>query len=289
MDWRNIPSLSALRAFEATARLNGFSAAARELNVTHAAIAQHVRGLEDYFGQTLAFRQGRRMELTTNGQRLASALSDGFLTIQAGVSDLLAESKGRPLNISTTPAFAENWLMPRLGSFWQQHPDIKLAILPNPGLVDLRRDGIDLAIRYGKGHWPGYQIDLLTSARFVVVATPDYIDGRAVNALGDLSGLKWLLESDRREPQLWAQAQGLDMDRQDVSEFATGTLLQIAARAGYGLAILPQAVVEHDIANGVLVNLFTAQTDTLGYFLVTQKDRHSNPLNIFIKWLKNNT
>ncbi len=286
MDWRNIPSLAGLRAFEATARLNSFSAAGRELNVTHAAIAQHVRGLEDFFAQSLLFRQGRKMELTPSGQRLATALSDGFLTIQAGVNDLQAESEDRPLKIALTPSFAESWLMPRLGEFWADHPEIELALLPGIGLTDLRRDGVDLAIRYGKGVWQGYQSELLASAQFVVVATKEYIGNRKVRSLSDLSDVKWLIESDRRDQSLWAEEQGLDLAGIDITSFPTATLVHLAARAGYGVAILTQAVVEHDLENGVLVSLFTAESGTLGYYLVTRKEAQSNKLAVFIKWLK---
>jgi len=286
LDWRTIPSLSGLRAFEATARLNGFSAAGRELNVTHAAIAQHVRGLEDFFAQSLIYRQGRKMELTPSGQRLAAALSDGFLTIQAGVNDLRAETEDRPLKIALTPSFAESWLMPRLGEFWADHPEIELALLPGLSLTDLRRDGVDLAIRYGKGVWSGYQSELLASARFVAVATKKYIGTRKVSSLSDLSDVKWLIETDRRDQRLWAEEQGLNLEQADIASFPTATLVHLAARAGYGVAVLTQAVVDHDLENGALVSLFTAESGTLGYYLVTRKDAQSKNLAAFIKWLK---
>ena len=286
MDWRQIPSLSGLRAFEATARLNSFSAAGRELNVTHAAIAQHVRGLEGFFSQSLLYRQGRRMELTPSGQRLSAALSDGFLTIQAGVNDLLAQTEDRPLNIALTPSFAESWLMPRLGEFWADHPDIELTLLPSITLVDMRRDGIDLAIRYGRGKWAGYNSEHLASARFVAVATKEYIGNRKVKGLSDLSGVKWLLESDRHDQTLWAEEQGLDLSGVDVTNFPTASLVLLAARAGYGVAIVTEAVVERDLESGKMVNLFSAESGTLGYYLVTRKEIPSSKLAAFIKWLK---
>lgn len=286
MDWRHIPSLSGLRAFEATARLNSFSAAGRELNVTHAAIAQHVRGLEDFFGQSLMFRQGRKMELTGAGQRLAVALSDGFATIQAGVNDIRADSEGRPLTIALTPTFAESWLMPHLGAFWADHPGIELALLPARNLVDLRRDNVDLAIRYGNGVWPGYQCELLTSAHFVVVASPDYIGDRLIGGLVDLADDKWLIETDRRELMLWAEEHGFDLESLKTTEFPTASLVHVAARAGYGVAIMTDAVVEQDLESGKLVCLFSGETGSLGYYLVTRKEAVSPKLATFIKWLK---
>jgi len=286
MDWRKIPSLSGLRAFEATARLGSFSAAGRELNVTHAAIAQHVRGLEDFFSQSLLFRQGRKMELTPSGQRFANSLSEGFLTIQDGVNELQADSNDRPLKIALTPSFAESWLMPRLGEFWAKHPDIELTLLPGVGLTDLRRDGVDLAIRYGKGVWAGYQIELLASAQFVVVSTKEYISNRKVYKLSDLADVKWLLETDRLDQKLWAEEQGLDLSKTNYTEFSTSTLSHAAAMVGYGAAISTQAVAERDLESGALVSLFTAESGTLGYYLVTRKEAQSKNLTAFINWLR---
>ena len=149
MDWRDIPSLAALRGFEAAVREGSFSAAARELNVTHAAIAQHVRSLETHVGQPLLTRAGRRMVPTEAGARLATDLNDGFGQIIAGVRRLSEDADKRPIQITCTPNFAENWLMPRLIEFWGKHPDITLSVTPDNNIVDLRRDGYDVAIRYG--------------------------------------------------------------------------------------------------------------------------------------------
>jgi len=178
MDWRNIPSLSALRAFEAAARCQSFSQAARELNVTHAAIAQHVRALEAEFSESLIRRQGRGIATTPAGQALAEQLRAGFSVIAEGIQELRDQSPDRPLNIAVTPAFATNWLMPRIGEFWALHPDIALNINPSTKLVDLKGDGFDLAIRFGKGAWPGTSPEILTEGSFLVVAHPKLIGDR---------------------------------------------------------------------------------------------------------------
>ena len=110
MDWRDIPSLSALRAFEAAARLGSLSEAARALNVTHAAIAAHVRALETEFGQPLLRRSGRGMVPTQAGLELSRDLGSGFAEIAAGVRALKRGREDRPVILTTTPSFAENWL-----------------------------------------------------------------------------------------------------------------------------------------------------------------------------------
>jgi LysR family glycine cleavage system transcriptional activator len=185
-----------------------------------------------------------------------------------------------------TPSFAESWLMPRLGEFWAQHPDIELTLLPGVGLTDLRRDGVDLAIRYGKGAWVGYEAELLASAQFVVVAAKEYIGNRKFTQLADITGVKWLLENERQDQVLWAEEQGLDLSQVRATEFPTATLAYSATRAGYGVSISNQAVVDSDLESGTLVSLFTAASGTFGYYLVTRKETQSKNLTAFIKWLR---
>ena len=191
MDWRDIPSLSALRAFEAAARLGSFSAAARELNVTHAAIAQHVRALEAHFSVTLMAREGRAMCPTAEGRQLAQDLGEGFGTIAAGVRALIGSRRARPLQVTLTPSFAEAWLMPRIGQFWAQHPEVEVALIPSVSLIDLRRDGFDMAIRFGAADWPGLAVEPLVMSPFVVVAAPSLAQGRRLHEMGPLDGYRW--------------------------------------------------------------------------------------------------
>jgi len=138
-NWHEIPSLPALRAFEAAARHGSFSAAARDLNVTHAAIGQHVRALEDYYGQSLMHREGRGMTTTAEGHRLATALTEAFDQIASASADLMRQTAARALRVAVTPSFAANWLMPRIGHFWETHPEIELEIIPSMALVEQDR------------------------------------------------------------------------------------------------------------------------------------------------------
>ena len=286
MEWRDIPSLSALRAFEAMARLGGYSKAARELNVTHAAIAQHVRGLETELGQSLVVREGRGMGLTEAGRILAASLQDGFAEIAQGVAATRAVGADRPLQIATTPSFAENWMMPRIGAFWADHPEIKLAIVPGYDLVELARDGFDMAIRYGRGGWAGVEEDYLVSAGNVVVATPERAKGVIPGDIAALQNQKWLLEPGRAEPKLWAAEQGLDFATADVEEFSANTLVLAATRAGYGFSLQGRALVEADLAAGRLVCLFETEQTELGYYILTRPGKVSDRVRLFRDWLK---
>lgn len=286
MDWRDIPSLSSLRAFEAAARLGSFSAAARELNVTHAAIAQHVRSLETHFGLTLMERNGRAMQPTVEGRQLSLDLAEGFGAIAAGVWTLMGSKRARPLQVTMTPSFAEAWLMPRIGQFWAQHPEVEVAFIPSVSLIDLRRDGFDMAIRFGEGGWPGLDVEPLVMSPFVVVAAPSLAKGRRLDQMGPLQYYRWFTSEASREHFVWGRAAGLDLDRLGFTELPNNSLAQAAVRAGHGLSIQAQTLVESDLAEGRLVALYTGESEGLGYHMVTPRGVRAAPLATFMTWLR---
>lgn len=286
MEWRDIPSLSALRAFEATARLGSFSAAARALNVTHAAIAQHVRGLEAEFGQELVFRSGSGMELTDAGRNFAQTLNDGFSSIVQGVRQLRDIRESRPLRVTLTYAFAENWLMPRLGAFWSSHPDIPLALVPSQVSVDLRREGFDIGLRYGQGSWPGIDAELLVSAAFMIVGTPELLKGVSPSNVDQLCALPWLVDEGWPEQRLLMTSLGVIEERAHISSFATYPMTLAAVRAGMGVSVLKRPMVEADLASGALMSLQELPATDLGYYIVTPQGMVSDQARTFIRWLK---
>ncbi len=293
MDWRDIPSLSALRAFEAAARLQSYSGAARELNVTHAAVAQHVRTLEAHFGQGLMERQGRAMVPTVAGRRLAHDLFNGFSEIAGGVRALAAARGDGPISLTTTPTFAENWLMPRLARFWAERPDIPLTIAPDERVRDLRRDGHHLAIRYGRGKWPGVEAEFLVSADTVVVGHPelaarlpvDYA-ATAPNAAEKLTALPWLVDTSYGELRSWLLDQGLDADALKATSLAGNSLVLAATRAGAGLSMQPTALVSDDIEAGRLVSLLEHCCEELGYFILQPPGPVPDRVKVFLEWLR---
>ncbi len=286
MNWRDIPSLSALRAFEAMARLGGFSLAARELNVTHAAIAQHVRGLEAELGQTLVVREGRGMGLTEAGRTLAASLGDGFAEIANGVAATRGFGMDRPLQIATTPSFAENWLMPRIGAFWAEHPEIKLAMVPGYDLVNLKRDGFDMAIRYGRGGWDDVDSEYLVSAGNVVVAIPELAAHVPYGDIKALQSQNWLQETGRAEPRAWQIEQGLEFDPDKINEFTMNTMVLAATRAGYGFSLQGKALVEADLESGRLVSVFEGKSSDLAYYILTKPGALPARLKVFRNWLR---
>ena len=285
MDWSDIPSLAALRAFEAAARHRSFTAAAGELNVTHAAIAHHVRRLEADLDETLITREGRGIAVTPTGRDLADALGTGFATIAEGVGRIRDSAETRPLMLSVTPSFAANWLMPRIGDFWARHPEIQINIAPSTELVDLRRDGIDMAIRYGDGSWPDLRVELLTDGDFWAVAHPKLLSGRVANCLGDVTDLPWVIETYLLERSAMIEAEGVDMDRLQIKLMNSNALALSAVQAGLGVSLQPKSLVERQVAEGTLVRICALDEGPLGYYALTVPDRTSPRLRILRRWL----
>ena len=286
MDWHDIPSLTALRAFEAAARLGSYSAAARDLNVTHAAIAQHVRGLETHFGSSLMHRDGRGMTATPEGQALADALSDAFMTISDASAALLDRTKSRALRVAVTPSFAAHWLMPRIGGFWHKHPQVEVELIPSSALVDMRRDGIDIAIRYGAGKWAGTVSKHTIPAGHVVIATPDYLKGRATDCLADLKGCHWLMTGARSEEHFWLSKNGIDLSSERVTVFPTGLLATEAARAGLGITVQSAPIAAPGIAAGTFVALCSEQYSLSAYHVLIRDEVVNPARDKFVKWIK---
>ncbi len=294
MDWRDIPSLSALRAFEAAARCGSYSGAARELNVTHAAVAQHVRSLEAQLGQPLMERQGRGVTTVGGGRQLARDLAAGFAEIAAGIRAVRQTREGGPLSITTTQSFAENWLMPRIAQFWSAHPEVAITVSVDSQVIDLRRSEHHLGIRYGRGDWPGFEVEFLTNAQSLVVGTPELVarlpkdlDLDSEAGREAVAALPWVMDIEYAEFFPWLEARGLHPDRLNRTDFSSPPLVLAACRAGAGLSAQSLAIVEKDIAEGRLVTVpFTYDDDDLGYYMVHAPGVMPEALKLFIRWLK---
>jgi LysR family glycine cleavage system transcriptional activator len=286
IDWRSFPSLTSLRAFEAAARSCSFSVAARALNVTHAAVAQQVRALESELGRELLYREGRGLALTAEGARLLAALSEGFRTIEQALNEMRAADPGAPLRVTMTPAFAAQWLMPRLWSFWAAHPEVPLSLHPDKRVIDLRREALDLGIRFGNGNWPGLEAEFLTAAQYIIVAAPELLAGRTDLTKDEMSVMPWVIESDWPEALQWLRYFGLRPDRMNITYIPTEELALSAAREGYGLHVEAEALVKNDIENGTLVALGEINDTSLAYHMVTRPGPKRAELKTFMKWLK---
>ena len=176
---RRLPSLNALRAFEAAARHESFSRAADELFVTHAAVSRHIRDLETWLDVALFERTGRGVVLTEIGDIYARKMTHALDEISDATTQVLKTVEAPQLNISAEEAFAALWLVPRLVRFAERYPEVELSIDPDNELVNFRADPVDLAIRSGNGNWPDVDATLLVRLDVFLVCSPEYRDLRA--------------------------------------------------------------------------------------------------------------
>lgn len=287
MNWSDMPPLSMLRAFEAAARHGGFSAAGRELNVTHAAIAQQVRALEERLGLPLMCREGRAVAPTPDGERLAATLREAFDLMREGVGALVAGAADRPVQVTMTTGFAASWLAPRLGSFRAAHPEVELMLNPSIRMVDLARSEFDLAIRYGAGQWPGLEAEPLLVTPKVVVATPGLVGDAAIETPQDLLRFPWIQELGLEEWRVWLTQRGVAMaDKRDILHLP-GHLAIDALRRGQGIGLTARVLVEDDLRAGRLVALFEDEPGAAptGYWVVRRPGRLRPGARAFVEWV----
>src|SRR3954464_6645198 len=148
-----LPPLSALRPFEAAARLESFSRAAEELSLTHGAVSHQVRALEEHLGTPLFSRQGKRVTVTPAGRAFAEAVRNALQEIARAADVAAAKPRGNRLSVSVLPSFAARWLMPRMIRFMDAHPDIEINVDATTGLANFAAEEVDIAIRFGRGPW----------------------------------------------------------------------------------------------------------------------------------------
>ncbi len=284
MNWLKFPSLSALRAFAALVEEGSVQKAGNALNVSHAAISQQLRQLEERLGIALVDRSGRQLVLTENGERLGRALMDGFSEMARVIQDITGEGDQRPLQVSLTPTFAANWLMPRLADFTRSQPDVDILLNPTPQLVALQPGGVELAIRYGKGTWSGMESHLLFKAPMVVVASPDLVGGRKFTNPAQLAEFPWLLELGSTEVSDWLADYGAQTKKRSGWIELPGNLSLDGARNGQGVIMTARAFIEQDLEAGRLRELFTIELGK-GYYICTRPGVQRPALRAFCRWM----
>ncbi|MBS8261296.1 LysR family transcriptional regulator [Roseibium polysiphoniae] len=277
------PSATALRTFDSAARCGSFKAAAEDLGVSPTAVSHQIRGLEAQLGFALFVRGTRRIDLTDEGKRLAGATGPAFGQIGAVLAELAGE---QTLTLTTTPAFATLWLVPRLRDFETAHKGIKVHVETSLHPVDLARDRrIDLAIRYGvTGSRAG-----TFGETFGIYAAPALADGLNHLKPAELLETRW---RERALPPVswadWFSAWGSEIiSRSSIRVFEDEQHIISAALAGQGLALLSGLLVQDHVTRGWLVPVAPNKTlPGLGYTLHTHETKRELRKNrLFCSWL----
>jgi LysR family transcriptional regulator, glycine cleavage system transcriptional activator len=284
---KRFPPLTTLPVLEAAARLQSFSAAAAELNVTHGAVSHQIRSLEEHLGVALFARVSRRVELTAEGAMLAEAVRAALAKVSEAVEALNPAARAHKLSISVLPSFGSRWLMSRLGRFLQANPQYEISVEASPRKANLTTDGFDVAIRFGQPPWPGLHHEHLADDTYFPVCSPKFRRGKLPTKPAQLSGLP-LFRSDHENWDIWLAAAGIEIKPNYIGvDYNDATLSLQRAIAGEGIAMTRRSLVGDDIANGNLVKLFNFEApSSYGYNLVCLPQyATSAKVRIFRDWL----
>ncbi len=287
----DLPSLTGLRAFEAAARHLSFTRAAAELNVTQTAISHLIRRLEDQLGIALFVRRNRALELTREGESYLPAVRGAFEDLRRATARLRRSERDGLLTVSTTASLAAKWLVTRVAAFQDANPGIEVRITTSSHLVDFARDEVDMAVRYGRGNWPGLRTDWLMAEDMFPVCSPSLLTGESpLRTPEDLAHHTLLHATVSREDwQLWLTAAGLPVSlatRRGLSFDQSFMAIQ-AAVEGLGVALGRTRFVEADIAAGRLVVPFDVVLPAdAGFYIVAPEATADSPkIALFRDWL----
>lgn len=287
---RRLPPLNALRAFEVAARHGSFNAAADELFVTPSAISHQIKSLEQFLGLTLFRRTRRRVELTPSGEKYLAPVQHALDEIDAATRRVMANPNAGAVTLSVAPAFLTRWLMPRLGHFQEQFPDVELRLSASMGNVDFAHSDIDLAVRFGRGDWPGLDADFLLGMSVVPVCSPQLLSGsNGLKTPDDMRHHRLIHVSTRMDEwRAWLRSAGIDEEGfgKDL-RFSSTSLATGAAIEGLGIALADRHLVTKELRRGELVIPFDISLDTDSAFYLVSPE--GQPLSysaaIFKSWI----
>ncbi|MBX9883643.1 MAG: LysR family transcriptional regulator [Novosphingobium sp.] len=284
----DLPPLSAVRVFEAAARLENFSCAAEELGMTQAAVSYQVRQLEDRVGRPLFLREKGRVRLSDTGRRLAPTISAALGDIAQAFASLSADDSG-VLAISTIPSFGGTWLSARIGRFQIAVPDLALRLETTGRITDFAREQIDVTIRSGLGPWPGHTAEFLMRYHVTPICSPAFVEANAIRTPEDLLRVPRLAQDDPWWAG-WFHAAGLELPpAPPVASILFDSQLEEArmAGAGFGAALMTPVFWAEEIAAGRLVQPFpTVFYPPFSLWLVRPEGRQGvRKIERFREWL----
>ena len=290
-------SVGPLRAFEATARLLNFSAAAQELSLTQSAVSRQIQSLESELGQSLFVRQSRSVELTRHGRQLQQVVSQMLQQLDNTVRNIRTTAVRRSIAVTTFASFASMWLIPRLSQFQTRFPDIDIRIHANDKSLDLATTDIDIAIRYGPASTMPQDAIKLFGDQLMPVASPALLASEApIRHPSDLAQFA-LIEHNLEGPtymdwmnwRLWLNGHGLHQLQPKRWLFFNYTYQSVqAALDGLGLVLATPPLVADILSRGDLVEVLPGHRNEspMGYWLlISPLSLACDEVNVFSQWL----
>jgi LysR family glycine cleavage system transcriptional activator len=273
-----LPPLSWLRAFEAAARHLSFTHAARELNLTQAAISKQVKLLEQFLRQPLFVRRPRSLILTKIGAAYLPKVQDGFERLISGTHEVFGSRRNEILTVRAPAGFSVNWMAPRLPKFIEAHPKVDLCVLSSVWGDELDKERYDLDIRYGEGHWPGFKADRLSWERLSPICTPEV--AARLHTPHDLANERLLHLIGYKEGWgVWLAAAGAtDLSIGAGMHFDTALLAFEVAAKGAGVALGRTSMSEWELESGRMVQPFDLNLEiSEAFYLLTPDGGMEHP------------
>jgi DNA-binding transcriptional LysR family regulator len=284
-----LPSISSLRALEALDRLGSASGAAEELALTQGAVSRQLQTLERQLGLALVQRDQKRLVLTTEAQAYAAEIRQALNQIAQSTLRLQTTPLAGTLNLAILPAFGMRWLMPRLPEFARLHPDVTINMSTRLEPFNFAAEPFDAALHYGDASWPGTKNLLLKHEQLLPVCAPQLLEGRTICAPRDILKLPLLhIQTRTNAWQDWFAQQGITNTQGQngtiYDQFATITQ---AALHGLGVALMPDYLVEQDLATGRLIALHPEPEESAGAYYLVWPERKSTDAALvkFRDWL----
>lgn len=284
----SLPPLNPLRAFEATARTGSLTKAASELNVTHGAVSHQIRALEQSLDVRLFKRTAGGLKLTKEGLAFLPAISTAFEGIASATALLTRPTSSGPLSVNCVPTLLSLWVLPRLGSFLEQYPEIALTFHASNDPRVLYAANVDVGLFYGNGNWTDCWVRKWTDVEINPVASPTLMNLRPIRNIEDLAGHVLLHSDDGREWRTWlAAAEATHMVPKGHIYVADARLAAEAALYGHGIALGDHISAAEFLATGRLVtplNLSVPAADAF-YVCCRNESRLAPVVSVFIDWL----
>ena len=285
---RLLPSTAALSAFDAVARTGSFTAAAALLDLTQGAISRQIAQLEEQLRIRLVEREARGVKLTDKGRAYAEGISEILSKIRSLSLDAMSETEEMRLRLAILPTFGTRWLMPRMPDFVRENPGITISFATRIGQFDFRAETIDAAIHVGRPDWPDADCRFLMNETVVAVATPEFLMDHPIARAEQLLRLPLLDMASRPGAwRHWFGSLGIAGHHAQGMVFEQFSNVTQACLAGLGVALMPEFLIEAELASGRLVRAFDwAVESESAYYIVRPRHRLDfPPARIFADWL----